>query len=315
VPRAVDLLVAGTPRSGTTLVQRLASELDGVRVPPETHFFSEFLPDLARRRRFPLAGDDLLAELRRYAARPYLDGVALDPEAVAAAVGGSAGDAVDLFCAVVEHLAGPGARVVGEKTPGHLAWWRPLAAALPGLKVVAVVRDPRGVVASFRHLGWGGDPLQNAARWDGDAAAALAARDRMGAARCLLLRYEDVVADPGAARDAIAGLLGRPATGDGPAGDLFPAWEAWKERAGAEVDRSRATAWRDELDAGVATAVAAVCRRRMAALGYEAPSAGAAAARLARLGPTAQARRLARRARNARTRATVARLSRTWQPR
>jgi hypothetical protein len=298
-------------------VQRLASELEGVRVPPETHFFSEFLPDLARRRRFPLAGAELAAELDRFAARPYLAGVGLDPRAVADALGGRAEDAVDLFCAVVDHLAGPGARLVGEKTPGHLAWWRPLASALPALKVVAVVRDPRAVVASFARLGWGGDPLQNAARWDADAAAALAARAGLGAARCLLLRYEDVVADPDAARAALAGLLGAGAAGGGAgdAGGLFPAWESWKARAGADVDAARATAWRTELDPALAGAVAAVCRRRMAALGYDAPAPPEAVARLARQGPASLTRRLARRARNARTTVTVARLSKGWRPR
>lgn len=313
--RSVDLLIAGTPRSGTTLVQRLASELEGVRVPPEAHLFSEFLPDLARRRRFPLAGDALVAELERYAARPYLEGVDLDPAAVAAALGGRAGDAVELFCAVVDHLAGPGARLLGEKTPGHLAWWRPLASALPGLKVVAVVRDPRAVVASFRRLGWGGDPLQNAARWDADAAAALAAREALGAARCLLLRYEDVVADPGRAREAVAWLLGSAAVAAPPAGGLFPAWESWKAGVGGQVDPARATAWRDELDPALAAAVAAVCRRRMAALGYEGPGPVDAWSHLVRLGPASMARRMARRARNARTRVTVARLSRDWRPR
>lgn len=40
---APAFLIVGTPRSGTTLVQRLASELPGVAIPPETHFFSLFV--------------------------------------------------------------------------------------------------------------------------------------------------------------------------------------------------------------------------------------------------------------------------------
>ena len=35
----VSFLMVGTPRSGTTLLQRLACELPGVGMPPETHFF------------------------------------------------------------------------------------------------------------------------------------------------------------------------------------------------------------------------------------------------------------------------------------
>ena len=36
----VGFLIVGTPRSGTTLVQRLVSELRGVRVPPRDPFLS-----------------------------------------------------------------------------------------------------------------------------------------------------------------------------------------------------------------------------------------------------------------------------------
>jgi len=46
--------IVGSPRSGTTLVQRLCCELEGVVVPYETHFFSAYLP--VCRPRFPLAG-------------------------------------------------------------------------------------------------------------------------------------------------------------------------------------------------------------------------------------------------------------------
>src|SRR5262245_51226417 len=52
--RDIGFLIVGTPRSGTTLVQRLATELPGVRVPPETHFFPHFGSDLIKRTSFPL---------------------------------------------------------------------------------------------------------------------------------------------------------------------------------------------------------------------------------------------------------------------
>lgn len=269
--RLPDFLIVGTPRSGTTLVQRLASEIPGVIVPPETHFFTDFAPDLLARHALPIRGDELRRELQLYRERPYFEGVDLDPERMFDALDGSCDSLLALYGSVVDQLSG-GAEIVGEKTPGHLLWWEPLARALPRLVLVAVIRDPRAVVASHLELGWGGHPVITARRWLDDVQRVRAAEVALGE-RCLVLQFEDLVADPAAGRARIAALLGRTLGRDEvaptPAADaLFPAWESWKERAVDGVDSTRAEAWRGHLDAGVAADVVALCRRRMQELGY-----------------------------------------------
>ena len=72
----VRFLVVGSPRSGTTLVQRLACEIPGVRMPAETHFFSQFATGLLARRSFPLTGEALVDEIGRFASLDSSRGLA-----------------------------------------------------------------------------------------------------------------------------------------------------------------------------------------------------------------------------------------------
>jgi hypothetical protein len=289
-PRIPSFMIVGTPRSGTTLVQRLACELAGVAVPPETHFFSLLARGLLRRS-FPLAPAAVLDELRRFAALETSSGLAFDPAAAASRLSNGADRALDLFAAILAELA-PGAAIIGEKTPNHLLWWRALTRAAAGLRFVVVVRDPRAVVASYRSA-WGArDHVVLAERWrsDQDQAAGL-----LGAAgdAALLLRYEDVVARPDAARERLGAFVG--AAPDplrtGPAPPLALPWEIWKRRAATAVDPTRATAWRNVLGEREASDVIAIAGAGMERFGYAAPGPVSRAAARARIPPGAQRRR------------------------
>jgi len=310
-------LVVGTPRSGTTLVQRLACELSGVRIPPETHFFAEFLPGLHRRVRFPLDEATLRAELALYCAKHYLRDVPLDIGEIVGRLGGTCRDPVDLFEAVVRQLAGDG-WLIGEKTPTHLLWWEPLSAALPDLKMVVVVRDPRAVVVSYGDVGWGGHHLITARRWNHDVRQAFAALGALGPARVILLRYEDVVTAPDAARRQLAAFLGA-APLDGPAPEqdvdavLFPTWEAWKSGATGTIFTDRVEAWRRELAPDRQHSIEAVCWRGMKRLGYgPAPNFLAAALQRGRVGPALRLRMMRRVMLWRRQAAERARIARGW---
>lgn len=314
--RHPDFLIVGTPRSGTTLVQRLASELPGVQVPPETHFFTDFVWSLHRGRRFPLQGAELRAALEEYRNRQYFRSVPFDPAAIADDLGGRCETVIDLFAGVVAHLAGS-ALILGEKTPGHLLWWRPLSRTLPGLKLVCVLRDPRGVVASNIKVGWSRHPVMTAQRWNDDLRRAETAAETLGRARCLLVRYEDVLHDPAAAKQALARFLGSDRLGamdrESSVPLLFPAWETWKATALGPMEPVRADAWRNELRAFQRRGVGAICREGMERLGYDA-ECDPGPARRARLTfpPAAQLRRAQHVARRWRRQTGIEWLSRDW---
>jgi hypothetical protein len=301
----VDFLVVGSPRSGTTLVQRLACEVPGVRMPPETHFFSQFATGLITRARFPLEGKDLAGEIERFGALDSSRGLEVDVGALAEDLGGACASPYALFDAIVRQLAGPG-QVYGEKTPEHLMWWRPLSRAAPGLRFVVVVRDPRAVVASNLTMPWRGGGripawgdnvhLAFAELWSCLQRQVHVMAGALGPERVLILRYEDVVAGPDATRQAIALFLGRPPVTEPaspPDGIVLP-WESWKKEALGPVVAGHVEAWRATLGARRARQVAAVCRTGMRRFGYgaEAPSEIEAAVIGMSLGPRQAVRSL-----------------------
>lgn len=266
----VNFLIVGSPRSGTTLVQRLACELDGVKVPHETHLLSRFAVRIGRTTRFPWSGDLLREGLRRYVALPELEGIGPNPDAVYDTLAGRAGSILDVLDAVVGAMAPSGDWTHGEKTPAHLQWARPVAAARPELKLICLVRDPRAVFLSQRETPWGwSDPARSSMRWVLDQQE-VRHLERSLTGRVLILRYEAVVADPDRTRAHIGTFLGvgdsrtcrpRPET-------LYRPGETWKSLASGQITEARAERWRGALTPAATAAVEAVAHREMARWGY-----------------------------------------------
>jgi hypothetical protein len=271
-PGRVSFVIVGSPRSGTTLVQRLATELPGVAVPFETHFFTKGIVVLAEAGAFPLSGAALTDALTRYAALPALRDADLDVAAVVERLGGTAAGALAVFDAVVAVAAGPHT-TLGEKTPGHVSWLARLRDLRPDLLVVGVVRDPRAVVASRRAVAWGGSSVYVlATRWL-DAQRHLAEHAAACPDRTIVLRYEDVVSDPDRARRSIADLVGavpdaeRPVA---PAARFGLPWEDWKQRASEPITDDRTEQWREELSGDQVARIGAICAPMLDRFGYSA---------------------------------------------
>ena len=79
--------------------------------------------------------------------------------------------------------------------------------------------------------------------------------------RALTLRYEDVVADPAAARDGIARFLGLSNVHAPAPESIVRPWESWKREALGPITDKRTDAWRHDglLSASAAEEVAALC--------------------------------------------------------
>ncbi len=314
----VRFLVVGTPRSGTTLVQRLACEIPGVGMPPETNLLSNFGRDLARRD-FPLDAAVLRETLEAFAATEARLGADFDVDDVLGDLAGGARSVLDVFDAVARRLAGP-ATILGEKTPLHLAWWRPLTRARPDLRIIAVLREPRAVVSSNLANRWAsadwatlwGDHrhLLFAEKWRQDERTVSAMAKALGPERALVLRYEDVVVAPDRARQQISRLLGTLEETTS-AGDLVNTfvlpWEIWKQQALGPITSQRATGWQADgrLSGTEADQVAGLCWSGMRRRGYPAPAPLTGAAALARIGVMEHRRLRGQRALGRRERAAM----------
>ncbi|MGI9539750.1 MAG: sulfotransferase family protein [Miltoncostaeaceae bacterium] len=173
----------------------------------------------------------------------------------------------------------PRARVVGVKEVWAIDAVPFLSRALPGCRFVVVQRDPRAVVAS--HLaaerGAEGHPPSVARHWrKQEALLARYRADPRLLGSLMVVRYEDVVADPASASATLSAFAGVEVDrGLGGA-------ERLRDRAGARwtanssfgsvaagVRPELATTWRRRLDREHLAMVELLCGVEMAAVGYD----------------------------------------------
>lgn len=247
--RTVDFLIAGMARSGTTLCQRLASELAHVAVPRETHFWSNYLQ---RGSSAPQRWMDRAAIVALLDAMCRPDGqmamTEAERERVCASSVVDGCTAWELFGAVVDALSPDGAAVLGEKTPAHAWSAAHLLAHEPSLRLVAVVRDPRANFASLLGVQWGQRDAQRFAwRWRLLHERLLAERDAFGHHRILIVRYEDLVTEPDRFQNDLASFLGVDDERSPAPESLFLPHETWKQRALQAPDVGRIDSWRQML--------------------------------------------------------------------
>lgn len=179
------ILVVGMPRSGTTLVEQvLASH-------PMVHGAGEL-------RAAPDAANAVVLE-----------------RILAAAAGSAPADALRAFGE--EYLRriptpAPPRTLVCDKQPQNFRLLGPLAAALPGARIVHVRRDPRDVglscfEAMFAEQSWTFD-LREIARYLRSYRDLMAHWDRCLGDRIVTVRYEALASDPGAEIPRLLAALG-----------------------------------------------------------------------------------------------------------
>ncbi len=271
---APHFVIVGSARSGTTLVQRLAAELPGVDVPPETHMLPWLDGVGVLHGNWPRAAQGQRALADRYAASAAMKGTELSGDRIVAAAANGVDTPMRFFDAVLRALV-PSATVIGEKTPLHLLWAEALMRALPELVVIGVARDPRAVVHSQAELlrEVSGSQVIDLALLARQAADDLILLDRLQAEeRAIVLRYEDVVESPERARERIGVELGVDDVDEiaPSASRLYLDSEFWKERATGPVDPERAVRWRTELEPTDIELIEPLCLDAMERFGYSA---------------------------------------------
>jgi hypothetical protein len=203
-------IFTGVPRSGTTLLGELANRYLGVAALNEGPFelwlaafagrerhwqddraFARFLRQLAGHLYFqllyrgPVPVDQLVMALREAVPDRTLEGVALGVLEVTA-----------------RHLGQPR---LGHEDPRLIGHLDVVLGVLPGCRVVQILRDPRDTAASILRFPWGANNVVVAAGdWQTGVERARRVGTRLGPARYLEVRYEDLLARP---RDTMASLM------------------------------------------------------------------------------------------------------------
>ena len=277
-PPSGPIFVIGCPRSGTTLLTLMLSAHSRIAIPPETRFL---LRVFRRRRSFgDLAEKSNRRRLARTLVRPRgtkFRHLGLDPELVKKAVVDSPPTIGSAIGAVYRAYASDqGKARWGDKQPTYFRNVDLLRALFPDARFVHLVRDGRDCVASLKGMRWWHHgTVAAAAMWAHSVDCARRARRRLPADAFIEVRYEDLVADPRAALERLAGFLGE----DFEEAMLAPQVraerlprrqrEVWHSQTLQAVTASRTGTYAGALTSAEISLVERVAGSRLRQLGYE----------------------------------------------
>jgi hypothetical protein len=214
------VFVGGCPRSGTTLLRSMLNANPALALPRETHFVLEAYN---RRTTFGDLRDD--ADRARLATwivrrkRTQFDRLELPRDRALEAlrtapptVGSVVGTALKLFADRFDKPRW------GDKRPMHVQELPAIFDMFPDAQFVAIVRDPRAVVASMKKLGWldswyDGTVAGGVDRWLHAVRAGRQGLRRYRDDQLLEIRYEDLVDDPAGVLGHVCTFLGLAADG------------------------------------------------------------------------------------------------------
>jgi hypothetical protein len=271
------LFVIGCPRSGTTWIQLLLSQLDEIATAPETQIFAYYLVQFERQWREehgdPTGNQQGRAGLSRVLSQAEFDDLCRRSAR-----------------AVLDKIRSerPGAGVVVEKSPKHALHATFIRRLFPDAYFLHVIRDPRDTACSLMAAGrdWGGswaprNAIQAARMWVEHVEHGRLVADEP--LRYREVQYERMKADPVRELGAILDWLGVPVAAERcrQAVEACEFSELKKVRVAEGLPlpgthspagffrRGEAGAWKDDLTRGEVRAVEYLCGDLMADLGYE----------------------------------------------
>jgi Sulfotransferase family len=275
-----QLLVVGSMRSGTTLLNRLLAANPAVAMVYHPTRFFESAQDLR-----DLGPRGFLEKFQgAYGYFGKLDAAARARSE--AALGALPEDAPkgEVYGVLLAALAGkPEARVVGEKYAGRGAEMHPFRTHVPDGKILMIVRDPRDVLLSNKKRieqeadmdnYWAGAHLMALDDW-AELAVLHRSFEQIQGGNYLQVRYEDLVAQPEQVLRQVCDFVGVPfapeMTKDGALRhDDGREWRANTSHGEAytSVSGKSVGAWRAGLGAGELLCLQAVLREHMRMFGY-----------------------------------------------
>jgi sulfotransferase family protein len=293
----VPIFVVGPSRSGTGLVRHLLNRHSRLWLTGETHYFDDLRLRMKGRERFPLIAADretcesYFLALARGAYRVDVGSnesrIAREElRELADSVGVGSDAYFEAFCrlnAKTHEKAD-----WGEKTPRHVFRIDEILEAYPRARVIALVRDPRAVVVSYRDLH--ARPMASPEReellaeerkrakrsyhvllasllWRAAVRATLNAVAKHGPERVRLQRFEDLVQAPEQTLSDLGGWLGIPF--EETMLDVNVVSSSHRlDREESGISSEPAERWRSKLDRSEIVAIESCAGRLMREVGY-----------------------------------------------
>lgn len=297
--RTSHLFILGLPRTGSTLTRGIVNASPDVWVAGESHYLPQPIRlGLGRREGYlarfarlgdlatPAGLDRVVQEIFSLRGKSFWARLATRTDAdsfreLLAATERAPRDLLDVAMGVFAD----GRPIRGEKTPHHIEHVPTLLSWYPAARVVHTFRDPRAVYASLRYkereekLSSVGRAARRLGGWFDRYATLNLARTWRRAAdlhrtyearypdRYLLVRFEDLVADPESQARRLAGFIGVAYTPSMLDQVVHNSSFAAKGAA-AGIDPSVVDRWRSLLPDGTRTRLTRLCGDDLAVFGY-----------------------------------------------
>jgi hypothetical protein len=300
---ADPIFIVGPSRSGTGLLRHSLNRHSGIWLTGETHYFDDLRARMEGLEQTPLGRaemtrceDYFLGNAGgRYRSAGRSTETAFTREELrsrAAEVGPGADAYFEAFCRMRANLQGK--QRWGEKTPRHVFRIDEIVSRYPEAKVIAMIRDPRAVVVSYRDFHARPVPSEREALlaaerkrakksyhvllatllWRAATRASLRALERHGAERIRLQRFEDLVRAPEPSLEELTAWLGvdyEETMLD--VNVVSSSHHVDKEESG--ISPEPADRWRSKLQGSEIVVIERCAGRLMDELGYDRESQGA----------------------------------------
>ncbi len=276
---SAPFFIMASPRSGTTLLERLLNRHSRLYVPPETAYFYHL-------KRLGLLGREPTQKFIELFVDIYLDTEASrllnlgEPCVVKKALLEGATNYEDVFINLLGMLKKIGEKpIVGEKTPHHLRSYEYILTKFTDSKVICVIREGRAVVKScLAHPHWEHNLLAASRGWRRDALCMRALLASEWAERVHVVRYENLVVNPRFVLKGICDFLGEQfeitmleSSGQMavPSRHFEYYQKSWMRKSTTDFDPSRAYAWKKEYSSCELALVERLISSELEHFGYD----------------------------------------------
>lgn len=204
--------IAGTSRSGSTLLQSMLNSHSEMVIPPETHFFHSFahleneFRKAAPKGPFPKKIIDFW-----YDQKTRIRDLGLDKsEVLTLAKKLGVESPLDLFTAQLTlYRKQRDKRIIGEKTPRHILQEEEILNAYPKAKIITMFRDPRAASYSEIKADFGSPSVAvTTRRWRKYVEMHERLQRELPSNQYMMLRYSDLIADVPGVLQSICDFLG-----------------------------------------------------------------------------------------------------------
>ena len=247
------VFIVGPPRCGTTMLAVLLDRHSRITVPPETQFFSQFIPQLRQLKNKPSREQavELALSFHRIA------DLQLNYDDVLKRFQNFKNTDSGLFRSILESYAEKhNKQRPAEKSPRHLMYVPTIFSYYPAAKVICILRDGRDMVRSLEKASWARPTSPRrfglfCADWNDCVRAALKWSRKYSSERFIIVKYEEILSKPEKYLKKLCDFIGEDFESSQLDADVqtgsVPEWEKeWKNKARKSLDPTRIQAWKKE---------------------------------------------------------------------